>query len=734
MWEASSLVTWTGSTLLLRFIALSLALVALPVLLSISALRQPPVREGEPSPRTVITPETVRIDDPEATERARRLAADRVAPTIESDAEARSAIVQRVRDLFDAVAGVREAGETERRPSAAEQISALEGQLPMLDEDGLRQLVRLSDSQLSQVGSEAVAVAQQLARQPIREDNLETVATQDLPDELALRSFPNGAAEQIVDPIIRSALRPTVRVNQEVTEENRAAAAEQVEPVRRTFPAGTAIVTAGQIVDSIQLAALRERGLAGAEPWRALLTAFALCAILVLTIAAYLRTHRAHIWRSTRRLVLLASLLVLYSAVLQGVVLLAPSENPAWLFLIPAGSIAMLATILFDPPVGVLVAIPIAALTSYSIQGQPGITAFVALAALLSVPLVSRLSARGDLRRAAWRSTVGYVALAAAFAVIFHQPSALPLALLAGLLNGVLTAVIVNGSLPFLESTFGILTATSLLDLADRNHPLLRELEQKALGSYNHSIMVSTMVERGCRAIGADGLLGSVAALYHDIGKVRRPYFFVENQFGIPNPHDELEPRVSAIIIQEHVTDGIEMSKAYRLPPEVVEGIATHHGTTLVSYFYAQAKQSAADPSEVDEEHFRYKGRKPSSKEMAVLMLADCCEGASRAAALENRNLSNADLEGIVTRMFADRVEDGQLDESALTFHELRMVERSFIETLIGVYHPRITYPKPDEAPISGALPSGGDGDRSPTSEARKSGSPETGSAARTPR
>jgi cyclic-di-AMP phosphodiesterase PgpH len=123
------------------------------------------------------------------------------------------------------------------------------------------------------------------------------------------------------------------------------------------------------------------------------------------------------------------------------------------------------------------------------------------------------------------------------------------------------------GSLPFLESVFGILTATSLLDLADRNHPLLRELEQKALGSYNHSIMVSTMVERACRAVGADALLGSVAALYHDIGKVRRPYFFVENQFAIANPHDELEPRVSAVIIQEHVTDGIEMARSFRLPP-----------------------------------------------------------------------------------------------------------------------------------------------------------------------
>jgi putative nucleotidyltransferase with HDIG domain len=225
----------------------------------------------------------------------------------------------------------------------------------------------------------------------------------------------------------------------------------------------------------------------------------------------------------------------------------------------------------------------------------------------------------------------------------------------------------------------------------------LRELEQKALGSYNHSIMVSTMCERACRAIGADALLASVAALYHDIGKVRRPWFFVENQFGIGNPHDELEPSVSAVIIQEHVTDGISMAKSHRLPPEIVDGIATHHGTTVVTYFYRVALQEAADRHEVvDDVHFRYKGRKPTSREMAVLMLADCCEGASRAAAQHNRNLSQAELEVIVRTLIAERIDDGQLEESPLTFRDLAVITESFIETLVGVYHPRIPYPSKD--------------------------------------
>jgi putative nucleotidyltransferase with HDIG domain len=254
--------------------------------------------------------------------------------------------------------------------------------------------------------------------------------------------------------------------------------------------------------------------------------------------------------------------------------------------------------------------------------------------------------------------------------------------------------MLVTTVVPYLESLFGVITATGLLDLADRNRPRLRELEQKALGSYNHSIMVVTLCERACRAIGADALLASTAALYHDIGKVRRPYFFVENQFGVGNPHDDLEPRVSAIIIQEHVTDGVEMARVHRLPPEIVEGIATHHGTTLVSYFHAKALQRYG-PEKVTETEFRYQGRKPASREMAVLMLADCCEGATRAAAIDNRNLTRTDLEEIVHRLVDERVADGQLDDSALTFRDLALVRESLIETLVGVYHPRIAYPDP---------------------------------------
>ncbi len=686
----------SGSERAQRLGALVLVLLVVPGILSVAAfLQDTPIREGEPSPRTVISPDLIRIPDPEATERERRAAADAVDEVLVDDDEARREMVQEVRDAFARVRDAR-AAEGDDEPSPEEQREALADRLDALDEEGVDLLVSLDDGELDAVRDDTVEMVQQLARQEIREGETDEALDAQLRGELVVRALPERIAEEVVEPLIRDAARPTVMVDDAATAERREAAADEVGEVVRTFVGGTPIVTAGEVVDEIQMEALRARGLEGAEPWQWMLRALGLAGAAALAVGFYLRSYRQRVWGSARKVLLLAVLLTAFTGIVEAIALLAPAPTGGWLYLVPAGAVAMLATILFDPPVGVLSALPMTAVVAFIAPGEPGVIVFTALSAVASVPLVSRLSARGDLRKAALRSTLLYVALATALAAVFEGPWAVAAA--AGLLGGVGGAIIVNGSLPFLESVFGVLTATSLLDLQDRNHPLLRELEQKALGSYNHSIQVATMVERACRAIGADSLLGSVAALYHDIGKVRRPYFFVENQFGVGNPHDDLPPETSAEIIQRHVTDGIEMARSSRLPAEIVDGIATHHGTTLVTYFYRQAVNSAADGEEVDEATYRYKGRKPSTKELAVLMLADCCEGAARAAAQHDRNLTREDLERIVRGLIGDRIDDGQLDEANLTFAELTIVEESFIEALVGVYHPRIAYPTLDPA------------------------------------
>jgi hypothetical protein len=707
-----------GTILGQRLLALALAVIGIPAILSASAFwQETPIREGEPSPRTVYAPDLIRVADPEATERERRNVAESIPETTVADLDARRGIMQNVQDTFDRVAGIREPNPGERTQALGvnEQVEALRVQLD-LPTTAIRELVALSDEDLVLVRDQALEAARDLAVRSIREGEVDQTRDQ-IDGLLAVRNFPGDIDSTVIKPVLSDALRPTVRIDEAATAAERNAAAEAVAPVQKSYPPGTPIVQIGETVTEAQMEALQSEGLEGDVPWETVIRAVALAVAITFSLAFYLRAYRRTVWASPRRLVLLACLFVLFALTLQAVVLLTGVAD-VWLFAIPAGAIAMLATILFDPPIGVLATIPMTAFVSFMAPSQPGLVAFVALTCLASVPLVSRLSARGALRRAAWQSTLGYAVSAIIFVSVFGELDEVPIAALAGLANGVLCAVIVNSSLPFLESVFGVLTATSLLDLADRNHPLLRELEQKALGSYNHSVEVSKMAERAARKVGADNLLASVAALYHDIGKVQRPFFFVENQFGIDNPHDQLEPEVSARIIKEHVTDGLEIARTYRLPAEIVDGIRTHHGTTLVGYFYRKAVNAADNPDTVDETGFRYAGEKPSTKEMAILMLADCCEGATRAAALRDRNLTREAITDIVTGLVEDRVEDGQLDEANITFKELRTVQDSLIESLCYVYHPRITYPElrpratTVAAQTNGSLPKVTAGDR----------------------
>ena len=677
-----------------RLLALSLALVAIPAILSSSAfLREAPIRVDEPSPRTVIAPDLIRTRDDEATTRARRDAADAVIPVRVDDPEARAAIVQEVREAFALVAAVRQPAVEGEPPTAEAQVAALGPHLPVSAE-ALQQLIAMPDALLRHVSAEAVAATQQLARQEITDASLPDVRGRQLTSELSLRALKEDVARDIVAPVVQQALRATVGIDEGATARARQRAADDVAVVVRTFPKGSAIVTAGESPDTAQVAALRSRGLEGAEPWWVVLRSLLVAGGLAAVVASVLRTRFPDVWRSGRRLLLLAGIVTLFVATTEALWLAVSDRAPQLLFLVPAGAVAMLTAVLFNPGVASLLAAPATVLVAYAMPGRPAVAAFTAAAYLGSVPLAVRLGAWGGFTRVAWQSSVVYGAAAGTAALAFGPADSAPLAIAAGLGSALLTALIVNGSLPFMESLFGIVTPSSLMRLSNRNHPLLRELEQKALGSYNHSIMVATLCERACRAIDADGLLASTAALYHDIGKVRRPYFFVENQFGVANPHDDLEPRVSALIIQEHVTDGVEMARTFRLPPEIVEGIATHHGTTVVSYFHNKAVQRYGG-HQVTEEEFRYPGRKPASREMAVLMLADCCEGAARAAAIENRNLTQTDVEDIVNRLVDERLSDGQLDESALTMKDVRAVRASLIETLVGVYHPRIAYPDP---------------------------------------
>ncbi|MCM1266135.1 MAG: HDIG domain-containing protein [Candidatus Gastranaerophilales bacterium] len=256
-------------------------------------------------------------------------------------------------------------------------------------------------------------------------------------------------------------------------------------------------------------------------------------------------------------------------------------------------------------------------------------------------------------------------------------------------INGVLSGIIALGTLPILESTFGIITPYGLAELADHNQPLLKRLQFEAPGTYHHSLMVSNLAEAAAEAIGANPILARVGAFYHDIGKLKRPLFFVENQsyFGIENPHTKLNPRLSKMVITAHPKDGVELAKEYHLPSIIHSFILQHHGEGLASYFYNQAIAEEGIEN-VKEEQFRYTGPKPNLKETAILMIADAVESAVRSL----KTPSNDEIEAIIDKIIKERLNDGQFADCPLTLKDLKVIATTFNRILRGMQHNRIKY------------------------------------------
>ena len=255
--------------------------------------------------------------------------------------------------------------------------------------------------------------------------------------------------------------------------------------------------------------------------------------------------------------------------------------------------------------------------------------------------------------------------------------------------GAILSGILTIGVLPFFESTFDIVTNAKLLELSNPNNPLLKKLLMEAPGTYHHSILVANLAELAADQVGGNPLLARIGAYYHDVGKTKRPYFFRENQFGKKNPHDRLKPEVSSKIIISHVKDGSELAKEYNLPKTIHDFIVTHHGETLVKYFYLTVKNNSENPEEVKEEDFKYPGPKPMSKEQGIVMLADSTEAAVRSI----NEPTEEKIEKMVNNIIDDKLASGQLDNCDLTLRDISKIKKCFLKALNGIHHERIEYP-----------------------------------------
>jgi putative nucleotidyltransferase with HDIG domain len=350
----------------------------------------------------------------------------------------------------------------------------------------------------------------------------------------------------------------------------------------------------------------------------------------------------------------------------------------------------MLISILLDTALAIFASFVLSILLGMMMDNQLSFVVVGLTGCLVGIYAVSSFSDRaGLIRSGSYVSLANFLAIFTIGLLTGAKAEVVATGVVMGVLNGFLSSVLTLGSLPYLEAAFGITTSVRLLELANPNQPLLKRLLMEAPGTYHHSILVGNLAEAAAEAVGADALIVRVGAYYHDIGKLKRPYFFIENQVGGENPHEKLSPSLSTLIITSHVKDGLELAREYNLPACVQEIIEQHHGTSLVSYFYQRALESER-PELVTENSFRYDSRKPQSKEAALVMLADSVEAAVRAL----QKPTPGRLEGLTRKIIKEKLHDGQLDECDLTLKDLDRIAEAFVRVLSGIFHTRIEYPE----------------------------------------
>lgn len=412
--------------------------------------------------------------------------------------------------------------------------------------------------------------------------------------------------------------------------------------------------------------------------------------VLISLLGMFLFYIRRDIFNSNLKIALISTLLQLESIFAYLSLHLTVGFNVEFLIFVPVA--AILLTILFDSRLAFFVTVVICFLTA-SIRGGDYSIAFVSLSgSVLAIFSVRDIKNRSQIFRSAFFILAGYVV--SVFAMGFEKNEALNKIFINLGLSGVnafMSPIIAYGLLIFYEKTFRITTDLTLIELADFNHPLLKQLSTKAPGTFHHSVVMGNMSEAAAEAIGANRILARVGCYYHDVGKIAKPDYFVENQVERKNIHEGLNPNISVKVIIAHVKEGIELAKKYKLPQEVIDFIPMHHGTTLVSYFYNKAKNLVdEDKEDIIDYIYRYPGPKPQTKETGIVMLADTIEASTRTI----EEPTPKKLEDKIDEVIKKRFIEGELDECELTLKDLTNIKKAFLKILVGIHHQRIKYPE----------------------------------------
>ena len=642
------------------------------------------VEVGEPSPKTVVSPISTSYTSEVLTNEAREQARQNVQPIYDlPDTRVARRQIARAQVVIAFITQVRNDPYATRE----QKIRWLQA-IPELHltENQAANILDLTDDEWSEVAKEALRILGAVMQQEIREGE-EQKARRSVPSRISLQLNENQA--DAVEALVSGLIVANTFYNEEATQKAREEAAQSVQPIQRNIEAGEVLIREGEIVTDLDIEALKKAGvLQRARTWSDYLAAGFFAIILDGVLIAFVGFRRRDFWQENLAPLLLGSI---FSLFILAAKLMIPM-HPMFGFLFPLASMAMLVGSLIDLPLAILAAALQVMLVGQFTTGGVELLVYLFIGAVVGALALGKAERLNSFVRAG----LWVIAINLLIMLVFRLPALSTLdnqtlieMAFSGAVNGVFASSFTLVIFYILGQLFGVTTSLQLLEISRPNHPLLRQLLLKAPGTYHHTLIVSNMAEEAAVAIGADSLLTRVGSYYHDIGKIMRPYFFIENNTDGENPHDRIDPYTSARIIISHVPDGVELAEKFRLPPAIIDFIQEHHGTTRVEYFYHKAVQMADDPDMVDESAFRYPGPKPHTQETAILMLADSCEATVRAMRPQSREEMMEIIRSVINR----RLMSGQLDHSPLTLQDLTLIAEAFARVLQGIHHPRVKYP-----------------------------------------
>lgn len=659
----------------------------------------------EVAKQTVRSPSTV--EDRVSTERKRKEALENVPDVYVLNKDIAENRIDLTTSIFDAAmevnVEVKEAEQHENstlpsNTSIQDRVAKLKEKLT---ENETKELSDQTFIALLQANKDDLTIAKDLTVTAINEVMSDRIPAKDvenskkeLEEQLKFSSLTSDLKKAAIE-LGRYAVAQNEFYDQVKTEENRRTIVEDIEPVK--ILQGQIIVEEGQLINQEIYKQLELVGMLNSEKAIQPFIGLTLLA-LILLVAVYYYFYDLKVPTETKRsyLLMFSIIFILAIALMKIVSLFQQFDYAEIGYIYPAAMGALLIKILMDEKLSILFTMIIAVCGSIifnqEVSGTLNITVgiYILCSGIAGILILSRQNHRSKILKAGlYVSVINLVVILALMLIQNGKYTGLDYGfyVIVAFVSGIASSVLTIGLLPFFEASFGILSTMRLIELSNPNHPLLRKILTEAPGTYHHSVMVANLAESACEAIGANGLLARVGCYYHDIGKTKRPHFFIENQINIENPHDRLPPQTSVNIIVAHASDGAEMLKKHRMPKEIVDIAEQHHGTTLLKFFFHKANKSGI---EAREEDYRYPGPRAQTKEAAIVGIADSVEAAVRSMSQPTEE----QIETIIRNIIADRLQDGQLNECDLTLKELDTVANSLCETLKGIFHSRIEYPE----------------------------------------